>query len=98
VQLLCGGTLVFDARGNVLYFVHKPGIEDKKNRKEGKERQKRLFDYIESLIDARLIGIEGEVEETTMDAWKPAVEGKRIGGSLRFEASHRLRHHGKEVD
>jgi hypothetical protein len=98
VQLLCGGTIVFDERGNVLYFVHKPGIEDKNNRKEGKKRQKRLFDYIESLIDAKLIGMEGEAEEKTMDAWKPAVEGKRIGGSLRFEASHRLRHHGKGVD
>jgi hypothetical protein len=92
VQLLCGGTLVFDERGNILYFVHKPGVEDKKNRKEGNKRKKRLFDYIEYLLEMGIIGFAEETDKT-QSIWKPAVEAKSFGGSLRFEATPKFRHH-----
>jgi hypothetical protein len=94
VQLLCGGTLVFDERGNILYFVHKPGVEDKKNRKEGNKRKKRLFDYIENLVEMGIIGFAEETDKT-QSIWKPAVEAKSIGGSLRFEATPKFRHHSQ---
>ena len=95
VQLLCGGTLVFDERGNILYFVHKPGVEDKSDREEGNRRVEHFSDYVASLVREGRIGVADEAEAEGLDAWKPAVEGRRIGGGLRLEATPYLRHHGE---
>jgi hypothetical protein len=97
VQLICGGTLVFDERGNVLYFVYKPGVEDKENREEGERRRERFLDYVASLARAGMIGLKDEGGKGGLKLWRPAVEGRRVGGSLRFEATPGLRHHGGGV-
>lgn len=95
-QLLCGGTLVFDGRGNVLYFVHKPGIEYLRDRKEGRQRREQLLDYVASLVKEGRIGMADEAEAEGLDAWTPAVVGRRVYGGLRLEVTPNLRHHGGE--
>ncbi|HLN88635.1 MAG TPA: hypothetical protein VK253_01060 [Candidatus Binatia bacterium] len=93
-QLLCGGTLVFDERGNVLYFVYKPGVENLEDRKEGEVRQRQFLEYIANLLNEGMIGLADEGGKGGFRLWRPVVEGRRVSGSLRFEATPGLRHHG----
>ena len=94
LQLLCGGTLVFDGRGNILYFVHKPGTESPKHRKEGEIRKNQLKNYVANLIRKRQIGLVDEDESPEM--WTPAVIGQRVNGRIQLEVTPHLRHHGGE--
>jgi hypothetical protein len=94
IQLLCGGTLVFDGRGNILYFVNKSGTKIKNNEQKeaGKKRRSKLLKYIASLVKKGQIGLvdQGKV----LDAWIPTVRGHQVDGALRFEMTPHLRHSG----
>jgi hypothetical protein len=94
LQLLCGGTLVFDGRGNVLYFVHKPGIEFHRYRKEGEKRRDQLVNYVVNLVKKGQIGLADQAE--CPEVWTPAVVGRRVDGVLQLEATPHLRHYGGE--
>jgi len=98
VQLLCGGTLVFDGRGNVLYFVRKPGFEDMVERGEGKRRRALLLDYLAQLVKQGMVALADADEEEGLDAMASPVVGRRVGGVLRLEATPHLRHGGFEED
>jgi hypothetical protein len=93
VQLLCGGTLVFDGRGNILSFAKKPGVlsaRDSADRSEGKQRRRQLQDYVASLVGAGRLGL---VEEGEMGGLgRSAVVAQQVDGALRLEAVPHLRH------
>ena len=91
VSLLCGGTLVFDGRGNVLHFVRKPGTEEP----EGEQRREELRDYVASLVTHYRIGL-GDEREEVLDIRPPAVVGRHVGGVLRLEMTPHARHWGEE--
>lgn len=105
VPLLCGGTLVFDERGNVLSWARKPGTSDKlpKDRMpqdrrgekdRGDKRAKGLREYIERLVDAGWIGLVEETGAPAWDVWSRPVAGRAVGGTLRLEVTPHLRHGG----
>lgn len=89
--LLCGGTIVFDGRGNVLYCVHKPGTESSTCRKEGEKRRDQLLKYVENLVKEGRIGLSED--DDCIGPWTPNVVGRRVDGGLRFELTPHLRHY-----
>jgi len=96
-QLLCGGTIVFDDRGNILYFVQKPGVENKKHKKEGERRRNNLLKFIENLVRGDMVGVAQSEDQAGLGFWRPAVEVTRRERSLLFEATPGFRYHPREV-
>ena len=88
LPLLCGGTLVFDGRGNVLHLVRKPGT----NEEEGQLRRDRLLDYVEHLMQRGLVGLAEESSAGVMDIWQPPVVAQQVEGTLRLRATPQLWH------
>jgi hypothetical protein len=104
ISLLCGGTLVFDSRGNVLSWMHKPGTgrqePDRRRRRrycdeereKGMQRRKQLLDYVATRIGNGLVGFTESGRSDEIDA-RPAVVAKRApDGNLRMEVTPHLRH------
>jgi len=81
-MLLCGGTLVFDGRGNVLSLMRKPGLAYQPDREEGERRREMLLDTIATLAQAGWVSLAGEKEI----AGAPVI-GWRTREGLRLEAS-----------
>jgi hypothetical protein len=107
VPLLCGGTLVFDDRGNVLSWARKPGTSDKllkgrgtipeyrkAEKRRGNARAQRLREYVGRLIDAGWIGLVEETGAPAWDVWSRPVAARAAGGTLRLEVTPHLRHTG----
>ena len=75
VPLLCGGTLVFDGRGNVRSWIRKPGASTQRvlkatrrraycqqEQEKGKEREKQLLRYLASRVAGGYVGLfEGAI-------------------------------------
>jgi hypothetical protein len=104
IRLPCGGTLIFDGRGNVLSWTRKPGsgrqerVQRRRRRHcdseraKGTERRKQLLRYVASRVGAGYIGlVEGDRPEE-IDARPPVVASRRPDGSLRLEVTPHLRH------
>jgi len=98
-SLLCGGTLVFDGRGNVLSWIRKPGAgkqePDRRRRRrycdeerqEGEQRREELVAYIKSRVKQGLVGlVEGDRPEE-IDARPPVVASRREDGTVRLEVT-----------
>lgn len=81
-MLLCGGTLVFDGRGNVLSLMRKPGLAYPPDREEGERRREMLLDTIAKLAQAGWVSLAGKKEI----AGAPVI-GWRTREGLRLEAS-----------
>jgi hypothetical protein len=107
VPLPCGGTLVFDNRGNVLSWARKPGTSDKLlkgrgkipeyrkgEKRRGNARAQRLREYVGRLIDAGWIGLVQETGVPAWDVWSRPVAARAAGGTLRLEVTPHLRHAG----
>jgi hypothetical protein len=94
VPLLCGGTIVFDGRGNILYFVNKPGLEHPDDLEEGRERKKQLLDHLEQLVRNGWIGLMDEITALGMGIQKFAIEGRQVNGEFRLEITPHFRHMG----
>jgi hypothetical protein len=95
--LLCGGTLVFDENGSVLWWTRKPGpIEsDSKNRKAeaalGAQRQQRLLDDVaERLAMGQIASAPESTRGLLASRFPPFVAREEAGGRLRFELSPHL--------
>jgi hypothetical protein len=100
VPLLCGGTLVFDERGNVLSFMRKPGtarLTDptkpcKQDQEEGELRRKLLLEHVAGRVgrgwvrsvDREGIGSLGMATEPVA-AWE-------VDGALQLEMIPHMRH------
>ena len=68
-SLLCGGTLIFDSRGNVLSWQHKPGAGKQEDRRrlrkycadeqaKGIQRREQLLNYLRERISAGVVGLQ----------------------------------------
>lgn len=96
IPLLCGGTLVFDARGNILCWSKKGGTQKGEVEQEGQRRREKLLDYVEKLIQAGVIGLtDGEVSDG-LGIYQPAVVARRVNGALHLEMTPHLLHPSKE--
>ncbi|MBN1399865.1 MAG: serine protease [Anaerolineae bacterium] len=85
-SLLCGGTLVFDGRGNVLYFVHKPGSEHP----VGEARREALLDYVAGLVLRGGVALAAEPGQS--EGASPLVLAREDDGALRLEMTPRIHH------
>jgi hypothetical protein len=103
-SLLCGGTLVFDDRGNVLHWARKPGTAQQlvsqgrrrkhcgKEREKGHARRQQLLDYLASRVAGGYVGLVEQGRPEEIDALPPVVAGVRADGRLRLEVTPHLRH------
>lgn len=104
VSLLCGGTLVFDGRGNLLSCVRKPGTGKQEARRpqlrrycaqersRGEQRRQELLDYIKERIgDGHVALVErgGPGEILTR---VPVMASRADDGTLRLQVTPYLRH------
>jgi len=103
-SLLCGGTIVFDDRGNVLSWIRKPGVgkqeaskvrrraycEDERAR--GEQRRKELGKYIKSRVNQGLVGLAERDRPEEIDSRPPVVASRREDGTVRLEVTPHLRH------
>jgi hypothetical protein len=110
VALLCGGTLVFDDEGNLLYWCRKPGTQFKiriKHRGDkekednefqaGGKRIKQLLDYIESLIKQGEVGLTAARDAGSITIWSQ-VEFQDVGGNLKLGMSPRIHFYETQKD
>jgi len=94
VPLWCGGTLVFDGRGNPLHWSKKPGVEGSEGRdkQEGEQRRGQMLDYIENLIQAGVLGFTREDRLDELDVGQPAAVARSWERGLRLQATPYLHH------
>jgi hypothetical protein len=91
VSLLCGGTLVFDEQGNLLFWSRKPGTEVEEDKKEGENRRKQLLKHVEKCVEKGLADLADEEDAVSLNILTPVV-GRRVEGTLRLESTPHLRH------
>jgi hypothetical protein len=103
-SMLCGGTLVFDERGNILHWVRKPGSGAQKicagqrrkycseERLKGLQRRNQFKDYIASRISAGLVGLAEGGMPGEIDAHRPLLARRASDNTLRLETIPHTRH------
>ena len=101
--MLCGGTLVFDDKGNILSWSRKPGsISSDKNEKweeENKAGKKRLSDFLNDLakrIQSGQIGAVLGSSKGMVGSLVPPVTVSKQDGVLKFELSPHLNLNGED--
>lgn len=101
VSLLCGGTLVYDDRGNLLYKCVKPGMQEMYDDGElmeaaletGKRRRDDLLDFWADCIrDGLVSGVDADAEG--LSGVRSPLVAHRREGALAVEATPHLRHWG----
>ena len=101
--LLCGGTLVFDNRGNLLSWQHKPGTgkQEVKNRlrkycedevDKGNLRREAMLEYIRNRLLRGAIGMTEQNRRDVISEHQPVEVSHSVDGSLRFGITPHLRH------
>lgn len=107
-SLLCGGTLVFDDRGNVLSFMRKPGAGEqtisrgrrriycKDEQAKGERRRHELKNYIRGRIEQGYVDLVERNRPEEIDVRPPVVASQRSDGTVRLEVTPHLRHWKKE--
>jgi len=103
-SLLCGGTLVFDGRGNVLSWIRKPGTGQQETsrvrrrrycdeeRAKGEQRRKEMVEYIKGRVAEGYVGLVERDRSEEIDARPPVVASRREDGTVRLEVTPHLRH------
>lgn len=90
VHLLCGGTVVFDDCGNLLWWTTKPGRDSKKRKEEGETRRAELLDHIARIIAERRLTMTEDLEGSVVTGHPAGVVARRVGGALRLETAPHL--------
>lgn len=88
VPLLCGGTVVFEEQGNIIYRSRKVGTQLPTVEKEGKQRVKKLLGYIKKLIGLGMINYvtDGILEYVNLEQSAiPDSRSKGVGQNCFFE-------------
>ena len=108
MSMMCGGTLIFDERGNVLYWVRKPGsgfqkISAGRRRKyceeestKGLQRRNQFMNYISSSVQSGIVGLADRDKPEEIDTQSPIVANRLDDGTLRLETTPHLRHWNEE--
>jgi hypothetical protein len=86
VHLLCGGTLLFDDRSNLLWWTAKPG----RGSAEGEKRRAELLDHIAHLVEERRLSLTDDPEAALRAGHSAAVLVQRVGGALRLQTAPHL--------
>lgn len=100
--MLCGGTLVFDDKGNILSWFRKPGSVGGKGAKwetENKAGAKRLSDFLKALairIQSGQVGAVLGSSKGMVGALVPPVTVSKQDGVLKFELSPHLNLNGED--
>jgi len=100
--LLCGGTLVFDERGNVLSWFRKPGTQGgnskiwKNEIAEGVLRREKLLAELAKRIKANQVGAELGSSKGLLGTHVPPVIVHRENEVLRFKLSPHLHLSGED--
>ncbi len=104
LSMICGGTLIFDERGNVLHWVRKPGsgaqtISGGRRRsycgaehEKGLQRRKQFLGYVASGVGRGLVGLADRDRPEEIDARPPIVAQRAEDGTLRLQTTPHLRH------
>jgi len=107
-SLLCGGTLIFDGRGNLLSWMRKQGSgkqEPNKNlrrryceeeRNKGLQRREQLQGYLKLRVAAGLVGLLEREATGEINTRPPVVATCADDGTLRLRVSPHLRHWAAE--
>lgn len=83
-ELPCGGTLVFDDRGNLLSWAFKRG----RGTPEGHRRYQELREHVARQLATRRLGLHGELDAAVpAGPAQPPVVGREVGGLLRLETA-----------
>jgi len=108
MSMLCGGTLVFDERGNLHHWVRKPGSRAQKvcagrrrkycgaERARGQERRKQFLEYVASRVRGGLIGFSDRERPEEIDTRPQMVAQHAEDGTLRLETTPHMRHWTEE--
>jgi hypothetical protein len=86
VHLLCGGTVVFDDRSNLLWWTAKRG----RGSEEGEARRAELLDYLAWTVAERRLTLTEDPEGGFLNPHPAAVVARRVGGALRLETAPHL--------
>jgi hypothetical protein len=104
LSMICGGTLIFDERGNVLHWVRKPGSGAQRisagrrrrycvaEREKGQQRRKQFLEYVASSVGGGLVGLADRARPEEIDARPPMVAHRAEDGTLRLQTTPHLRH------
>lgn len=92
VDLLCGGTLVLDGRGNAVSWLAKPGTGSE----EGERRIEELRDHVAAEVARGALGLVEPDEEAQLGLLAPPVVARRQGDALRLESTPNLRDRSSE--
>ena len=108
LSMLCGGTLVFDERGNLRHWVRKPGSRAQKigagrrrsycgeERLRGLERRNQFLAYVASRVRDGLIGFAGRERPGEIDTHPQMIARRVEDGTLRLETTPHMRHWTEE--
>jgi hypothetical protein len=101
--MLCGGTLVFDERGNVLSWSRKPGTqldEGKKKKKaeieraeeneRGKLRREALLQEIARQVGLGRIGLTQPSDKGVLGTRMHPISAQKVNGTIKMEISPHL--------
>jgi hypothetical protein len=91
----CGGTLVFDDRGNLLSWAHKPGTEAGV---AGIERRDAFLEAITRGIRSGRVGARFVSAKGLIGSKVAPVESRTSDGALRFELAPHLRIDDDDID
>jgi hypothetical protein len=86
VKLLCGGTLVFDDRSNLLWWTAKPG----RGTEQGDQRHEELRDHVAWIVAGRRLTLAEEPVDGGLTGRMEAVVAHREGNVLRLETALHL--------
>ena len=104
MSMMCGGTLIFDERGNVLHWVRKPGSGAQKigagrrrkycggERAKGQQRRKAFLAYLAQRTRSGLVGLADGDGPEEIDDGPPMVARRAQDGTLRLQTAPHLRH------
>ncbi len=104
MSMVCGGTLIFDERGNALHWVRKPGSGAQKisagrrrtycgpERRRGLERRRQLREYVANRVGGGLVGLVDRDRPEEIDVRPPMVAHRAEDGTLRLQTTPHLRH------
>ncbi|MCL5428325.1 MAG: serine protease [Chloroflexi bacterium] len=89
VSLPCGGTLVYDQVGNLLFWINKPGTEFEQDG-EGQRRLLDLFTYIEKISGAGMLALAQDAAAIFTSGLVPPVLVHQAGDALSFSLTPHL--------
>lgn len=96
ISLRCGGTLIFDSRGNLISWQHKPGTGQQENgrrmrrycedeRDRGNERKDQLLAYLSNRIAEGKMELQEEDERKKASPSDAVAAVRGAGGELHFQ-------------